>query len=178
MPRRAVFLDLNGTLVMPVQVQSPTEHQPIPGSIEAVRLLNRAGFVCPVVTIQSRIEKGLFTAQAFLDWFTLLQAQFQEQDAEIVGPYVCPHRRSTACTCRKPQPDLYWQAAAAWEIDCARSYVVGDTIDDIRAGRRIGARACFVRTGWANFHLAETGHEADYIGDDIRAVAAWIVQNG
>lgn len=178
MSRRAVFLDLNGTLVMPVQVHDPLEYQPIEGSLEAVRLLNQAGFVCPVVTIQSRIEKGLFTEQAFLDWFKMLQEQFHRQDAEIVGPYLCPHRRSTACTCRKPQPRLYLQAAEAWQIDCTRSYVVGDTSDDIRAGKLIGAKTSFVRTGWANFHLAEMGHEADYIGDDILAVATWIVQNG
>jgi D-glycero-D-manno-heptose 1,7-bisphosphate phosphatase len=177
MTRRAVFLDLNGTLVMPVQVDAPATYQPIPGSIQAVRLLNRAGFLCPVVTIQSRIEKGLFSEQAFLDWFKLLQGQFRAQQAELLGPYLCPHRRSTACVCRKPQPALYLQAAEAWDIDCSRSYVVGDTLDDIRAGQQIGAKTSFVRTGWAIHYISDAGHEADFVGEDILAVAQWIVAN-
>ena len=56
-PCQAVFLDLNGTLVLPVLADSPREYQLIAESAEAVALLCRAGFVCPVVTVQSRIEK-------------------------------------------------------------------------------------------------------------------------
>lgn len=55
--KRAVFLDLNGTLALPVTVEKLGELRPVPGAAEAVARLCRAGFVCPVVTIQSRIAK-------------------------------------------------------------------------------------------------------------------------
>jgi HAD superfamily hydrolase (TIGR01662 family) len=158
----AVFLDLNGTLVMPVQVTSPLDYQVLSGSIEAVRLLNQAGFLCPVITVQSRIEKGIYSEQTFLDW--------------ILGPYICPHSFKTNCDCHKPKPTLYRQAARDFDIDCNCSYVVGDTLDDIHAGLAIGAQSCFVLTGWASKYVPEFGHEADFIGADILTVAEWIVK--
>lgn len=177
MPRqnRAVFLDLNGTLVMPVQVTAPTDYLPISGSIEAVRLLNEAGFRCPVVTVQSRIEKGVYTDAAFRVWFKLLQAQFRIHKAELLGPYVCPHRFHTHCDCHKPKPTLYQRAARDFDIDMASSFVVGDTLDDVRAAHAIGATTCFVRTGWASRYLPDHRDEAQHVGDDILAVARWIV---
>lgn len=65
----AVFLDLNGTLVLPVQVESPSDYRPVPDAFAAIRLLNQCGFLCPVITVQSRIEKGWFTEAAFRSWF-------------------------------------------------------------------------------------------------------------
>jgi D-glycero-D-manno-heptose 1,7-bisphosphate phosphatase len=172
---RAVFLDVNGTLVMPVQVKNPADWTPISGSIEAVRILNSAGFICPVITVQSRIEKGIFTQEAFENWFRDLQTSFAAEAAYLAAAYICPHSFPTGCECHKPKPKLYLDAAADHNIDSTRSYVVGDTYSDIQAGQVIRAKTCFVRTGWADRYLAEHGHEADFIGDDIRAVARWIV---
>ncbi len=174
--RRAVFLDLNGTLVMPVQVNVPAEYTPIAGSIEAVRLLNKAGFLCPVVTVQSRIERGVYSEHTFRDWFQTLQRQFSEGGAELLGPYLCPHSSRAGCDCHKPKPTLYRDAARDWEIDCARSYVVGDTLDDIRAGSAIGAQSCLVLTGWASRYVDAFGHEAAFVDADILTVAKWILR--
>jgi len=66
---RAVFLDLNGTLVMPVQAESPDAYRTIPGAASAVAQLNSKGFLCPVITVQSRIAKGLYTETDFRTWF-------------------------------------------------------------------------------------------------------------
>ena len=65
---RGAFLDLNGTLVMPVLVQRLDELQPVAGVESAVARLSQAGFICPVVTIQSRIEKGLFSMDLAVAW--------------------------------------------------------------------------------------------------------------
>ena len=175
---RAIFLDLNGTLVMPVKVSDPREYMPIAGSIEAVKLLNVAGFICPVITVQSRIEKGTFTQKAFEQWFRDLQTSFAAEGAHLAAAYICPHSFHTGCDCHKPKPKLYLDAAADLNIDPTRSYVVGDTYADIQAGLAIGAKTCFVRTGWADRYLPEHGHEADFIGDDILAVAQWIIEDG
>jgi histidinol phosphatase-like enzyme len=67
--RRAVFLDLNGTLVLPVLVERLADLRLVDGVTEGVERLCRAGFVCPVVTVQSRIEKGLFSEAEFHAWF-------------------------------------------------------------------------------------------------------------
>ena len=88
----AVFLDLNGTLVMPVQANALEEYTSIPGSMEAVRMLNAAGFLCPVVTVQSRIAKGIYSEEAFRAWFSAFQRHMDAGGAHLLGPYLCPHR--------------------------------------------------------------------------------------
>jgi D-glycero-D-manno-heptose 1,7-bisphosphate phosphatase len=172
--RPGAFLDLNGTLVEPVQVISPEQYEPIPGCTEGIRLLNEAGYVCPVITVQGRIERGMYSEQTFLDWFTTFQVRLAEQDAHVVGPYVCPHRAGTDCVCKKPKPFLYEQAARDHDIDCELSFVVGDTGGDIQAATAIGARGCFVQTGWSAKDIPEYGSEACFIGTDILDVAGWI----
>src|SRR3989304_5274835 len=94
---RAVFLDLNGTLILPLLADNPGEYQLIAESIGAVALLSTAGFVCPVITVQSRIEKGIYSEADFREWFESFRAAFAEKGASIVGPYVCPHRNRTPC---------------------------------------------------------------------------------
>ena len=174
---KAVFLDLNGTLVLPVQVSSPTEYQPIPGSMEAVRLLNQAGFLCPVITVQSRIKKGIYTESAFRAWFAELQTMWANQSANLADLYICPHSAKAGCTCHKPQPKLYLDAARDHDIDCENSYVVGDTVSDIEAGIAISAKTCFVQTGWASRYLPQHADRATHVGKDVLAVARWIVQD-
>jgi D-glycero-D-manno-heptose 1,7-bisphosphate phosphatase len=97
--RRAVFLDLNGTLVLPVLIGRLSELRPIPASARAVARLSAAGFVCPVVTIQSRIAKGYFSTSEFGAWFATLADDFAAEGAVLSGPYFCPHRFAHPCVC-------------------------------------------------------------------------------
>lgn len=113
--RRAVFLDLNGTLVTPVVVDRLSELRPVSGAAQAVARLSRAGYLCPVVTVQSRIEKGVFSSVEFNSWFGEFAANMAAQGADIQGPYICPHRFANPCACAKPQTLLYEQAAQELE---------------------------------------------------------------
>ena len=91
---RAVFLDLNGTVVLPLKQQSLDELTLIPGADLAIRRLLAAGFLCPVVTVQARIEKGLFSASEFRAWFADF---FGILGLDVKGPYLCPHRYNHPC---------------------------------------------------------------------------------
>jgi D-glycero-D-manno-heptose 1,7-bisphosphate phosphatase len=167
MNARGVFLDLGGTLVNPLKPERLDELTMIPGALEAVSRLSAAGFVCPVVTVQSRIAKGLFSEAEFKAWFVRFAADFAAAGARLVGPYVCPHRFSEPCDCKKPNTLLFERAAAEHGIDVARSFVIGDSPDDMRAARRLGARGCVVRTGWA-----ADPRVADAAAGDASVVAA------
>ena len=131
-PRAAVFLDLNGTLVLPMKQERLTDLYPIPGAVEAVARLTSAGFVCPVVTVQSRIAKGLFSAEEFVDWFREFARELRRTNAIVNGPYVCPHRYADACACKKPNTVLHEQAVHDLGISVRQSFVIGDSPDDIR----------------------------------------------
>jgi histidinol-phosphate phosphatase family protein len=173
---KAVFLDLNGTLVWPLRQETLAEMELIPGADRAVSQLLEAGFICPVVTIQSGIGKGRFTEQAFRTWFTVF---FRKWKLDLKGPYVCPHRFAENCSCKKPGPFLYEQAAKDHHIDLSRSYVIGDTAWDVMAGKNIGGRGCLVRTGGAQ---GETEYQkakpyAAYIGQTLGEVVQWVLED-
>jgi D-glycero-D-manno-heptose 1,7-bisphosphate phosphatase len=171
---RAVFLDLNGTLVLPLKQETLDEIYLIPGADIAVRRLIAAGFVCPVVTIQARIQKGLFSEQDFRGWF---REFFRKHDLEVKGPYVCPHRFNHPCPCRKPSPLLYEQAAKDLQLCLSESYVVGDSPEDVQAAIAFGGTGCLVRTGWAaDDRVVEAIRStAHFVGTSIAEAADWIV---
>src|SRR5260370_14066014 len=131
MKQRAVFLDLNGTLVLPIKPDRLNDLTLIDGVSQAIARLSRAGFLCPVVTIQSRIAKGLFSMEEFHRWFDDFSAGLNACGAEIVGPYVCPHRFSEPCACKKPSTLLYARAPWVLRDDFQRSLVIGSSADDV-----------------------------------------------
>jgi D-glycero-D-manno-heptose 1,7-bisphosphate phosphatase len=178
MKRRGVFLDLNGTLVVPIIVQHLGELRLVGDAGSAVASLSKAGFVCPVVTIQSRIGKGLFSLEEFQKWFESFAAQLRDHGAEVVGPYVCPHRFAEACHCKKPGTFLYAQAATEHGIDLRRSFVIGDSAADVEAAGRFGGRSVLVRTGWAaDEQEAKRGTPfASYVTQSLTDATAWVLR--
>jgi D-glycero-D-manno-heptose 1,7-bisphosphate phosphatase len=178
MSRTGVFLDLNGTLVEPLKQERLDELKLIPGVAAAIARLSIAGFVCPVVTVQSRIAKGLFTLVDFHAWFAIFAADLKEQGARVVGPYVCPHRIAEPCPCKKPNVLLYNQAADEHGLTSRDCFVIGDSPDDVRAARNLGARGCLVRTGWASDPLVvETAKlDTSIIVDSLSEAVDWILR--
>jgi len=173
---RAVFLDLNGTFVLPLKQKTLSEIEIIPGADIAVAKLIEEKLICPVITIQSGIAKGRFTEQEFRNWFS---AFFANLNLDIKGPYICPHRFAEHCICKKPNSFLYEQAANDYSIDLSRSYVIGDTAWDIIAGKNIGAHGCLVRTGYAanESEYQNAVSNASYIGQSLKDVVNWILKN-
>jgi histidinol-phosphate phosphatase family protein len=177
--RRGVFLDLNGTLVEPLKPERLEELTLIPGVVAAVARLTAAGFVCPVVTVQSRIAKGLFSSAGFEAWFASFAAGLRAHGAHVVGPYFCPHRFAESCQCKKPNTFLYERAAQDYGLTVVESFVIGDSPDDVRAARRLGARGCLVRTGWAADPAlaAKAAPDATAIVDSLNDATNWILDS-
>lgn len=142
--------------------------------VDRLVVLLAFGFVCPIVTVQPRIEKGLFTEAAFRAWFADF---FNNLGLDVKGPYICPHRYTHPCPCEKPNPLLYQQAAQELSLDLSRSYTIGDSLQDVEAACRFGGTGCLVRTGWAaqDRVVEQAGAFASFIGDTIADAVAWIV---
>ncbi len=177
MGRRGVFLDLAGTLVEPLKPDRLDQITLIPGVVQAVARLSSAGFVCPVVTIQSRIAKGLWSLSEFETWFASFAGALHLQGAIVVGPYVCPHRLAEPCLCKKPNTLLYDRASAEHQLSPADCFVIGDSPVDVRAARRLGARGCLVRTGWAADPcvVKDAAPDASIVVDSLAEAADWIL---
>jgi D-glycero-D-manno-heptose 1,7-bisphosphate phosphatase len=141
---RAVFLDKDGTLVenLPYNVD-PQRITLAPGAIESVTRLAGHGYRIIVVSNQPGVALGYF-GQADLAG---VQERLQELLPALDGFYYCPHAPGAGCHCRKPACGLLLRAAREHAVDLAGSWMVGDILDDIEAGRRAGCRTVLVDVG-------------------------------
>src|ERR1700743_757162 len=103
--------------MLPIKQKSLNELTLIEGAGEAIARLSQAGFVCPVVTVQSRIAKGVFSEDEFRRWFHEFSINLRSFGADVLGPYVRPHRFREPCECKKPATFLYELAAREHDID-------------------------------------------------------------
>ncbi|HEV2106842.1 MAG TPA: HAD family hydrolase [Thermomicrobiales bacterium] len=155
MNARALFLDRDGTLVEPRHYpRGPEELILYPGVGAALRPFQATGFRLVVVTNQSGIAHGYFDDIALARMHDHLAAELGRDGVRLDGIYHCPHHPegvvpelAVRCDCRKPSPGLVKRAAADLAVDPARSWFVGDILDDIEAGNRAGCRTVLVDLG-------------------------------
>lgn len=183
--RPAVFLDRDGTLIEESGYLDRLERLVFfPYSVDAVRVLNRAGFLVVIVTNQAGIARGIVKESFVGEAHRHIATRLAAGGARIDGFYYCPHyptgtveQYRTTCDCRKPAPGLLRRAAADLDIDLARSFVVGDRWHDLAAGQAVGARGVLVRTGLGKRDEwePEAGTTAAAIVDTLMDAAAWIL---
>jgi D-glycero-D-manno-heptose 1,7-bisphosphate phosphatase len=152
---RAVFLDRDGTLVHPRHYPSrPEELHLYDGVGPCLRDLQQARFRLVVVTNQAGIARGYFTEIDLQKMHAYLTAKLAQLGVWLDAIYYCPHHPAgvvpelaVRCDCRKPQPGMLLRAAADLNLDLARSWFIGDILDDIEAGNRAGCRTVLVDLG-------------------------------
>ena len=156
MTRPAVFLDRDGTMIDEVGYLDCEENvRWFPWTIDAIRLLNRAGYLVCVVTNQGGIGLGHFDESFVTGLHATLDATLRASGAVVDGWFLCPHHPNAVvpglqgpCECRKPGRGMIDAACAQWDIDLARSWVVGDRDVDVLMATAVGARGVLVRTGY------------------------------
>jgi D-glycero-D-manno-heptose 1,7-bisphosphate phosphatase len=184
--RRAVFLDRDGTIVEEGGYIERLERLVFfPYSIDAIRVLNRAGFAVVVVTNQAGIARGIVRESFVGEAHRYIAERVEAGGARIDAFYYCPHYPTgvidefrKACDCRKPRPGMLRQAAADLDLDLAGSFSVGDRWHDVGAAAAVGARGVLVRTGLGRREemTPEPGIRPAAIADNLAAAAAWIVE--
>jgi D,D-heptose 1,7-bisphosphate phosphatase len=149
-PQKAVFLDRDGTINQYVGFLTKAEQfELIPQVEDAIKLINKSGYLTIVVTNQPVIARG------DCDWEDLrmihdkMETDLGKSGAFVDGIYVCPHHPDKGfegerpeykinCDCRKPKAGLFLKAASDYHIDLSQSVMIGDSDDDVEAGRNAG----------------------------------------
>ncbi|RIJ05146.1 HAD family hydrolase [Achromobacter sp. K91] len=158
--RPAVFLDKDGTVLEddPYNVD-PGRMAYAPQAFSGLARLAAAGVPLVVVSNQPGVAKGLFPAVALEAVHAKLAAMFGAAGARLDGFYWCPHHPegvvegyAVQCECRKPRPGLLLRAARELDLDLARSWFIGDILDDVEAGNLAGCRSI----------LLDVGHETEW----------------
>lgn len=150
--QKAVFLDRDGTINKANGfVTKPQQFKLVPGVAEAIKKINKSGYLAIVVTNQPVIARGDCTFEELQDIHNKMETELGKKGAFIDGLYFCPHHTDKGfvgerpeykcnCSCRKPKPGLLLKAAKDFNIDLRQSYMVGDGKNDIEAGLNAGCK--------------------------------------
>ena len=153
--KRALFLDRDGTLVEPRHYpSSPSDLILHAGIGPLLRIFQDAGWELVVITNQSGLARGYFTEDDLEKMHAWLREMLGEWGIELNSIQFCPHHiegtvphLAVACACRKPEPGMLLNAARERRLDLTQSWMIGDILDDIEAGKRAGCRTALVDLG-------------------------------
>lgn len=157
---RYVFLDRDGVLnrKMPEggYLTESTHFEWLPGAEEAIARMNHARLTVIVVTSQRGIALGLLGHQELQRIHAKMLDDLATHGAHLDAIYYCPHDRGE-CECRKPATGLFEQALHQFPgANSQNSVVIGDSLSDIVAGKRLGMKTVFIlgepdrqKPGWA-----------------------------
>jgi D-glycero-D-manno-heptose 1,7-bisphosphate phosphatase len=186
--RQAVFLDRDGTVADEVgYINHASRLRLLPGSAGALRRLREAGLLSVIVTNQSGVARDYFEESVIHETHRRLESLLRAEGAVVDAIYFCPHHPREGsppyrqeCDCRKPLPGMLLRAAGDLDIDLSRSYMVGDGMIDIEAGRAAGVVPILVLTGYGRGHLEHRRHrwkvEPEWIAEDLPAAVEWILK--
>ena len=187
MGRRAIIMDRDGTVCDEVGYVNHVDRvRLLPGSAEAIRRANAAGFQTVVVTNQAGVARGYFTETLVQDAHDRLRELLAEEGARLDGIYYCPHHPEVgdvpyrqACACRKPRPGMLHRARDEMGIALSGSYMVGDSVRDVEAGHRAGATTILVLTGYGRGEWEYQSHawrvKPDHVANDLLDAVSWIL---
>jgi D-glycero-D-manno-heptose 1,7-bisphosphate phosphatase len=170
--KTAIFIERDGILNLP-QIQN--HHQITPNALTRLKIndqaqpimkqLKAAGFLLIATTNQPGLSDGNVSRLELERMHDLLQHAFQLDDV-----MVCPHGEEDGCSCRKPEPGLFTEAAHKWRIDLQHSFVISDKWQDARAARTIGSFSMMLQSPWIG-----SGHH-DFVVPNLRGIAEKILQ--
>lgn len=180
-PASAVFLDRDGTInVEKNYLYRVEDWEWIPGAEDAITQLNKAGFLVVVVSNQAGIARGLYTEKNVNNLHNYVSADLMRKGGKIDAYYFCPHHHehgeNRSCECRKPKPLMILEAALALNIDLKKSWLVGDKLIDVCAGKAVGVKVIQVKTGYGAHELTHLAPRHPTVAD-LTAAVSMIIQN-
>ena len=179
--KRAAFLDRDGTLIRDVNfIGRPEQVELLDGAAAAVRRLNDAGVAAIVITNQSGIARGYFTAADYEKVHERMLSLLAKEGARIDAAYVCPHHPDVGgpCECRKPGTLLYRRAIAEHALDASASWFIGDRLRDVLPARELGGHGVRVPSDQTPLAELERARKEFTVEVSLDAAVARAVESG
>ncbi len=175
---KLVILDRDGVINQdsPQFIKSPEEWIPIPGSLEAIALLNQSGFRVALATNQSGIGRGLLDMAMLNAIHDKMHRALAQYGGRIDALFYCPHTADSNCNCRKPKPGMLEEIGRRFATDLDGVPSVGDSPRDLQASVAVGAQPILVLTGKGEKTLAAGGlPENTWVCADLAEAARRII---
>ena len=182
---KAIFIDKDGTLIndVPFNVK-PRLVSYTPFAMDALRILQDDGYLLIIVSNQSGVAKGYFTELELAILINRIRTDLAAHDVDISGFYYCAHypdtllsRYNVRCDCRKPAPGMILQAADDFDIDLTKSWMIGDILDDMEAGKRAGCKTILLNVGNETAWEFNDLRTPTYYANDLIAAAGIILND-
>jgi len=154
---KAVFLDRDGVINAEGDYFSKIDDIKIyPWVLVSLKKIKERGYNTIVVTNQPAIARGLASEEEIKEIHDKMNHKLENLIDKF---YFCPHhpemhedvpkyarKYRIDCDCRKPKPGMLLKAKEEFDIDFSKSYMVGDKISDIYAGREVGCKTILVKS--------------------------------
>ena len=156
-------------------IKSVEEWLPLPGAIEGIAQLSKAGWTVAIATNQSGIARGYYDIATLDAMHARLRALVAEQGGEVGLIVYCPHGPDEGCACRKPKPGMLRTIAEHYGTDLRECWFVGDSLGDLQAAEAVGSQPVLVKTGKGEKTLEKNLPATTLIFNDLAAVAAKLI---
>lgn len=180
-PRRAVFLDRDGTICEEMGYLNHLRRFSVLRNAQiAVRSLNFKNIPVVVVTNQSGIARGFFPESLVHQVHDRMNASLRRLGAHVDAIYYCPHQKNDGCKCRKPQPGMLRQAAREHNLQLKGSWVVSDRYADLQMAHRVGGHGALVMTGYGRgeytWNRKKWPRQPEVVAEDLAEAVAAILR--
>ena len=181
-------MDRDGTVSEEVgYVKHPSRFRVFPYSADAIKLLNDNGWLAIVVTNQAGVARGYFAEDVIMKVHEQLRLDVEKSGAKLDAIYYCAHHPSVGeppyrldCDCRKPKTGLIERAAADFEIDLQRSWMVGDRYGDVELAQNAGLHSALVLSGYGRgeweYQRALWKLEPELVAENLLEVARTVIE--
>lgn len=180
-PPHVVFLDRDGVINRdsPDFIKSWSEFEFLPGSLQALVELTRAGFEIILITNQSAVNRGLISEANLHRLHDRMREAVASRGGRIRDIFFCPHLPEERCSCRKPLPGMIERACRKYRLDPQTTTMVGDSAKDILCAQNAGCgRAVLVQTGNGRAALRQLEAQnvpVAYVAENLADAAEWII---
>lgn len=183
--KRAVFLDREGTVIAlgggAGRIKDIQHMRLLPGVADAIRMLNRAGFLVIIHTNQTVVAWGQVSEKKLQHMHKVLCERLRKKGAHVDAVYYCPHHPDAplkkyrrVCQCRKPKAGMMKKAFKKYQIKASQSFMVGDSSKDILAGKRAELHSILLQTGNFGKEYGAVSVKPDHVSKNLLAAARYI----
>jgi len=183
--RGGIFFDRDGTIIEEKNYLSQVKDlKLLNGVISGLQKLKSLGMPLYLITNQAGIAHGYFTEKQLRLIHLILADELLKFEIKFRAVFHCPHHPQAElpeyrsdCFSRKPKPGLLYQAARFDKLNLKHSYIIGDKLSDLEAGRKVGAKTILVLTGYGpvEFGKIQPSQKPDFVALNINAAADWII---
>ncbi|GAB6069418.1 D-glycero-beta-D-manno-heptose 1,7-bisphosphate 7-phosphatase [Thiomicrorhabdus hydrogeniphila] len=137
-------------------IKSADEWLPVPGSIEALKRLKKAGWIVAVATNQSGIRRGYYSRQTLSEMHQKFMQLLDGEKIDWIS--YAPYLSEDNSPARKPGTGMLKAIEQRFNCCLKNAPMVGDTLADIKVAKAMGMQPILVKTGKGQRTL-DSGHD-------------------